>query len=490
MAGLQHPTVAELAQQLSEGFAALSDEYQLLFDQHRQLETKLALAKQQCLDLFQQYAPDALSENPLPFLQLEDAGAKSDDAEADWKDQLAQDESPERRRRASQIKQAESAANLLRVQSFNEQVKIWRGPSADRDGVQQSTELPHIEKDFTTPGTPSKLGCPFASGSGRQSALITPRSSTSRMSLRGPRSKRPSFNDPIRAEICANAPVSTSGGSADGSAAVCPIRFLDQHKPEEVAQYFENHKHEIPRSHEVCIKRFQSNADSIRQLDAKYGSLVNMIQGLGVKHQPWLPKEPEDVDDEALQEGESDEKVEKWAKAVSASLADGHHDEEPDSPPRALDETRTAHFDRPLKEIRLGESPTRPWGISVPSKYAKADTASVESAPTASPPAAFKASTHGVESPQKPSKCPFNHGMPKTAQPASAAEEGRDGKLPPPSVENEEPDAASGAGETGSAQRLPISYPQMIFNGPVFIGYPLDQALSLLQQSNAGRTMQ
>jgi hypothetical protein len=443
--------------------------------------------------LFKQYAPVALSENNLPFLQsLEGIGANPNNAEADWKHQLSQDENPERRRRASRIKQAESAADHLRVQSVNDQVKIWRGPSADRNRIQKSTELPHIERDFTTPGTPSKLGCPFASGSGRHSALVTPRSSTSRMSLRGPRSKRPSFNDPIRAEICANAPVSTSGGSADGSAAVCPIRFLDQHKPEEVAQYFENHKHEIPRSHEVCIKRFQSNADSIRQLDAKYGSLVNMIQGLGMKHQPWLPKDPEDVEDEPFLEGESDEKVEKWAKAVSASLQDGQPEQEPESPPHVLDETRTAHFDRPLKEIRLGESPTRPWGISVPSKYAKADTASVESAPTASPPMAFNTSPPGGESPQKPSKCPFNHGETKAIQPFSVPEEEQGDKLPPPSVEKGAQDAkpASRPEQSRSAQHLPVSSPQMIFNGPVFIGYPLDQALSLLQQSNGGRTAQ
>ena len=39
--------VAQLADQLAEGFAALSDEYQVLFDQQRQLESKLSWAKQQ-----------------------------------------------------------------------------------------------------------------------------------------------------------------------------------------------------------------------------------------------------------------------------------------------------------------------------------------------------------------------------------------------------------------------------------------------------------
>lgn len=46
--------VAELAEQLAEGFAALSAEYQALFDQQRQLESKLSWAKQQVRDDFGQ----------------------------------------------------------------------------------------------------------------------------------------------------------------------------------------------------------------------------------------------------------------------------------------------------------------------------------------------------------------------------------------------------------------------------------------------------
>jgi len=61
---------------------------------------------------------------------------------------------------------------------------------------------------------------------------------------------------------------------------------MDQHSPEEIAKYFENHKHEIPRSHAICVNRFQRNGESMRQIDEKYGNLVNMIQGLGQKHKP------------------------------------------------------------------------------------------------------------------------------------------------------------------------------------------------------------
>ena len=47
MAEEAHNNVAELAEQLVEGFVALSGEYQALFDQQKQLESKLSWAKQQ-----------------------------------------------------------------------------------------------------------------------------------------------------------------------------------------------------------------------------------------------------------------------------------------------------------------------------------------------------------------------------------------------------------------------------------------------------------
>lgn len=40
----------QLAEQVAEGFAALSGEYQILFDQQKQLESKLSWAKQQVSD--------------------------------------------------------------------------------------------------------------------------------------------------------------------------------------------------------------------------------------------------------------------------------------------------------------------------------------------------------------------------------------------------------------------------------------------------------
>ena len=130
------------------------------------------------------------------------------------------------------------------------------------------------------------------------------------------------------------------------------------------ARYFETHKHEIPRSHEICVKRYQRNEADIRKLDAKYGSLVNMIQGLGQKHQPMLPtkEEGESVEVEQV----SNERVENWAKAVSA---DGVGHEEDEHIVLDDEEDRESRFDRPLKEIRVGESPSRPWGIHIPALY-------------------------------------------------------------------------------------------------------------------------
>lgn len=52
MAGESQPAAVELAQLLSDGFVALSGEYQLLVEQQRQLESKLSWAKQQVRILF------------------------------------------------------------------------------------------------------------------------------------------------------------------------------------------------------------------------------------------------------------------------------------------------------------------------------------------------------------------------------------------------------------------------------------------------------
>lgn len=451
-----------------------------------------------------------MSQDHKVFLhELEHAATEPHQIPSAWVDDIAHSDDAERRARAALIKRAETASECLRAHTVaNSGVKIWSGPSADKDKpalhIQSNVEHSPLEKDFTTLGTPSRLGCPFAANGARQSPLATPRSSTSRMSFKGRRSKRPSFHDPIRAEICGHDLVSTSASaSADGSAAVCPIRFLDQHAPEEVAKYFEKHKHELPRSHEVCINRFQSNAESIRQLDRKYGNLVSMIQGLGEKHQAWLPEEPEDVEDEDVDvnapdaDAKADVKVEKWATAVSASLHDCTPGEE-EAPDQAIDEARTAHFDRPMKEIRVGESPSRPWGISIPPKYTDAQSSSsVGSAPTASPPLPLDMSRPIGETPKKVGQCPFGH----TTQVNAPNLQAQSSAVPPVSTlqRQTEPEPQPLPGSKRTEAKLPEEQhpraeapkviPQMVFNGPVFLGYPPDQLVSLLQNSNLGAAL-
>lgn len=224
--------------------------------------------------------------------------------------------------------------------------------------------------------------------------------------------------------------------SIAGSISKCPIRMLDERSPEEIAEYFEHHKHEIPRSHEICVKRFQSNTESIRLLDAKYGSLVNMIQGLGMKHQPLLPTKG-DEEDLSEVDAKSTKKVEKWADNVKETP------EEVDAHSALLanpsdTDAREGHFDRPLKEVRVGESPSRPWGISVPGAAGIPDRNESEAVPTP------------VE--------------PKNKQRRGSIEQV---KIP-----------IKGHGTGGQND----DKPQMVFTGPVFIGYPAEQAASLIEK--------
>ncbi|KAK5018901.1 hypothetical protein LTR39_000715 [Cryomyces antarcticus] len=537
---------------LLEGFGSLRVEYKLLADKNRKLEQKLAWAKQQYEKFADRFLPPDTARKSVDRAFAPDPSdyeAPVPKGPSDWLETLDQSLDGDRRARARNIREGETAHVHIQDRLSKKRdsgVRIWSGASADR--AEGSTTMPSIsesplEQDFTVPGTPSKLGCPFPSMSRREvkqgshaASIVSkyrppspPQSSASRIAAaQGRRSKRSSFCDPIKAEVCGMESLSPAP-STTGNAGVCPIRFLDDHSPEEVAKYFENHKHEIPRSHEACVKRFQSNTAQIQELDAKYGSLVEMIQGLGVKHQPMLPDEPED--EGVVEERESVEKVKKWARAISGSL----HPEDVDA---ALpdDEQRLPHFDRPLKDIRVGESPSRPWGITVPARYDqpagptscvvgdprdetldadtegpredlpaghRSDDLSIKPAPTA----VSRVATADVE--KGATRCPF----------------GFDRALPPPAEEKETPRklgkvAAEEVGQaepalmnaTKATQDIPVliqppvnaeneaeneggkhagegeftPQPRMLFTGPVFIGYDVEQALSLLKQSGRG----
>jgi hypothetical protein len=361
------------------------------------------------------------------------------------------------------------------------------GPGSNMRLSARSTSLfTVLEQDFTIPGKKSSLLCPFAkpkmNAENSQATLESDRPLTP-SDMKDPTPHQSA--DPICAAMYAET-MSSPPPSVTGSAAKCPIRYLDQHSPEEVARYFETHKHEIPRSHEVCVKRYQRNEDDIRKLDAKYGNLVSMIQGLGQKHQPMLPSKE---DGESELERTSNERVESWAKAVSADGV-GHEEE------TAMEdeEDRESRFDRPLKEIRVGESPSRPWGISVPILDPPD-----EQRPVSPPPAPVSAE----HMPKPIRECPFGHGQQskddvegllpfkETERPAGKCPFGRDQKVreeghtpnpQPPVVQCQPafiqpPEAAKIGGG---------NVPQMIFTGPVFIGYPMEQAFAFMQQYSKG----
>ncbi|QDS75115.1 hypothetical protein FKW77_007396 [Venturia effusa] len=502
----------QLVDQLLKGYESLHIEIKHLDEQRRELENKVSWSKQQYLDALKRFVPEHASQEFRTFLdELDEAGATQPEGHVDWLQSLQSSTDPERRSRAYSIQRAADAREKIRFRQKSSDkgnaVHIWNGRAADAfeaSGME-------MERDFTTPGTPSRLHCPFVppnkrdgyfnlpSANGQPRGISTPRSSMSRTS--GRRSKRSSFHDPIRAEICGQGLTGPSAPpSVEGSVPLCPIRFLNQHSPEEVAKYFESHKHEVPRSHAVCVKRYQSNEQSIRQLDAKYGNLVNMIQGLGQKHQPLLPE----VDDEAVvdEDGEvvPESRVQNWAKAVSVSLEDNV--DVPQSAP--VDDDRLSHFDRPLKDVRVGESPSRPWGITVPERYAaKGCAESTRSDPTASP----------LETPMAPGpetstkgKCPFDHkNMKFDAAPPHPAihdqapsqppdqrqlpqQDGSHDQPPPPLPQSSDPRPSFAQPAVFAEDSIPTKPGgvQMIFNGPVFFGYGMEQALALLRQNGLG----
>lgn len=379
-----------------------------------------------------------------------------------------------------------SAEHSAFVTPSNEQT---RGASAG-SGRGRKYSNPR-EQDFTTSGVVGNLGCPFASISKIKDKrrLDSQTSDTQRPGQppTPPQTKTSVIVDPIAAEFHAET-VPSPPPSVTASASKCPIRFLDQHSPEEIAQYFENHKHEIPRSHEVCVKRYQTNSESIRQLDAKYGNLVNMIQGLGVKHQPLLPTEEEE--EAAALEHKSMEKVELWAEGIGGSGVD-----EAVENVEAEDDhqQREGHFDRSLKEIRVGESPSRPWGISVPLEDGLALSNDFKKNREDADLSTSVLALSDVEAKtgRPTGKCPFGHGTGADTAPPIYHPTAQDG----PSQSWSERSAPASATKTrtvsphrGTERSKATGYkqPQMIFTGPVFIGYPAEQAATLMQQFGAG----
>jgi len=386
-----------------------------------------------------------------------------------------------------------------------------------------------LEKDFTVQGKKSLLACPFSPS---PVDLNESREATERAEdvhdLTGTTVDlaSPHASDPICAAMLEE---NTSAPAAAGSK--CPIRFMDKHSPEEIAHYVETHKHEIPRSHEVCVRRYQRNEEQIRKLDAKYGSLVGMINDLSHLHRPMLPSAAAAQEDHEDLDTASNKRVENWAQTIGSS---SDPEEAPELP---VDEDRESHFDRPLRDVRLGESPSRPWGITVPFDVGPADD--YLDGPMSPSPAPVRMHSP-LRAPQEPNpeanapprKCPFDHT--KMPFPSFAKPEGgsfNPGKTEPATsiipehtnldTERQRQDPFTAARETipkpqevlrepaplppkpplpafinpgeiplpaANAETKTTPYtsvpPQMVFNisGPVFIGYPMEQAMQFMQR--------
>ena len=165
---------------------------------------------------------------------------------------------------------------------------------------------------------------------------------------------------------------------------------------------------------------------------------------------------PTKEDEQSLAEmdAKSARKVEKWADDLGGFQTSGDtRDQELDRGPSQTENAdnqdlhssmvtesdRQGHFDRPLKEIRVGESPSRPWGISVPGPGI---TVISEHTDTVAPAG-------------------------KTAD-AKARDDVEGAKAKPTTKEK--------------GKKIMGEQSGMVFTGPVFIGYSAEQAAELIQK--------
>ncbi|KAH6619646.1 hypothetical protein B0J18DRAFT_434644 [Chaetomium sp. MPI-SDFR-AT-0129] len=537
----------QLIQTLAESFVALSDEVQSLVDRKTILEHKLRYAHEQYQYLADKYAPAApeiaetLANLQLPP-DLHQPSAATSAVPLPKRSQTGNNKLQlalviREGRRAAQ----ELAAGISAKQEQEEREKERRREGEDSVGLSTTAASPDmdvltsvstaLEKDFTVEGKKGDLACPFSArpnqdGDGlpnggaaeRVDVSQDPASpSTPAVATQRPTpATRPS--DPICAAML-NDQTSTAAAAVPPS---CPIRYLDKHTPEEIAQYVETHKHAIPRSHEVCVRRYQRNEDQIRKLDAKYGSLVNMVKDLSHLHRPMMP--PSKVEQREADRA-SNRRVEDWANTVVVGSSpdvgsepgtgseglDGH--DGPDGETPNVDDDREGRFDRPMRDVRVGESPSRPWGISVPLEAGGQQ-------PELSVPGLVQPAQEPAPPPaETPRKCPFDHTkmFPGATKPVvSKTGDGDDNKnndhdrnvetntrkspaIPeiklkpdasPPPWSTAQPtfvnlaDVPAASGVPSASAQDKGDRPQVVFNisGPVFIGYPMEQAVEFMKQ--------
>ncbi|RHZ60723.1 uncharacterized protein CDV56_100888 [Aspergillus thermomutatus] len=363
----------------------------------------------------------------------------------------------------------------------------------------------NLEKDFTTKGTQGSLRCPFAKPNNKPSENGESNGIENAFATQNGDTCGHEDLDPIKAEQNdRRSSLTTSAKSSSTRCPVsrCPIRFMDKHSPEEIADYVERHKHEIPRSHAICVQRYQRDSQTMRQLDAKYGNLINMIQGLSVKHQAFLPGHSQNGTPAS---SSSAERVEKWAEDVEMKSPER---EKPSSakeeaPGSDDDDERKGHFDRPLREVRVGESPSRPWGIPVPVRQPSFTSAmhsppappSVSAEQPLNEPSNLAAAADPTVLPADPAKisfsgmgtgrCPFGHDAPKTNDPGHDLD---NETVRNEASKSEAPDTARPPHEDSAddsfraGQINPTSSANIVFNGPVFFGFSPEQTASFLHK--------
>jgi len=359
-----------------------------------------------------------------------------------------------------------------------------------------------LERDFTTNGVKGSLRCPFAK-SNDQAQSATGMSNGTQDPSKLPNGDICGHDDldPIKAELNQDR-FSSPTVSGRSSAARCPIRYLDRHTPEEVAQYFENHKHEIPRSHTICLKRYQKDAQSMRQIDAKYGSFVNLIRGLGEKHQAFLPNQNRTGSAAPAPRSASAERVERWAEDVSSKTQKPETLETAEEDRLDDNDDRKSHFERPLREVRVGESPSRPWGIPVPvtdhpppsAEHSPAAPVPVPSNTAVSSelkkPESTAADPSTITPPQdshaparQTGQCPFSHLA--SQQDSALGTESRpsqERKLNDTSTASKDHVSGEPTVSPNVTRSTTPSPTTIVFNGPVFFGYSAEQTVTLIQQ--------
>ncbi|KAF3492205.1 uncharacterized protein GIQ15_01722 [Arthroderma uncinatum] len=511
---MMSPAVADAAgrndelRALAKGFVALLEAAQKLTRQEQELQSRL----QYTLNEYQKLAsklPEG-SDNKLDITigpTLDSTGP--DDAATDNVEWVTSMEkagyiSPTETKNITESLEISTAA--LR------KLEITQDPSTLRTcPFGHGKRRTSMEHDFTTNGIKGTLGCPFNKSS-------KPLAAGEQTDINGESCEND--EDPIKLDKMGEGAPSTAR-SVHSSSARCPIRYLEDHSPEELAEYFENHKHEIPRSHSVCIRRYQNNPQTSRHIDAKYGDVVNMVKGLGEYHQPYLST-PHELDETgevnagAVTGSSSVDRVEKWAEDVSNKTPPRTGSPSPEEAEVTApvpgdqhaspggDDEREGHFERPLRDVRVGESPSRPWGIHVPpeqpaiyhppeSHYDKPQE--VEEDPTMLLPSQGRLSPLGQASTfgnDAEADADANitlgataeedlHPEPEIDEPSS--HHAHSHQMPHTNTQtNTYSVPRSNLSPDAPMAHISSPQPRMVFNGPVFFGYTAEAAALLLEK--------